>query len=154
MSQNTKVHVVVNQQPHGKSTEALIVVSQTVFFIVLFIIVKSYLLDGFGIMNSPEALKKNALQIAAIYFAIIVTISLVMIPLYHYEYAILVIIGVVVGVSFCIYRDINKTLNGEPMDQLPSMDSQRRSEKQQIKREDPPPKLLSKSKASVIGVEF
>lgn len=113
MTQNTKVHVVVNQQPHGKSTEGLIVISQTVFFIVLFYIVKSYLLDGFGIMNSPESLKKNALQIGAIYFAIVVLIGIIMIPLYHYEYAILVIIGVIIGISFCIYRDILRTLSGE-----------------------------------------
>lgn len=146
MTSNAKVHVVVNQQPHGKPTEALIVVSQTVFFIVLFIIIKSYLLDGFGIMNSPESVRKNGLQIAAIYFSIIVTIGLIMIPLYHYEYAILVIIGVVLGISFCIYRDITRTLNGEPLS------PPRRRDPPPSKKDDPP--RLSKPIIVSSGLEF
>jgi hypothetical protein len=152
MTSNTKVHVVVNQEPHGKATEALIVVSQTVFFIVLFIIIKSYLLDGFGIMNSPESVRKNGLQIAAIYFSIIVTIGLIMIPLYHYEYAILVIIGVVLGISFCIYRDITRTLNGEPLDQLSPTPPSKRSDSPSSKKDDPP--RLSKPIIGNSGLEF
>lgn len=147
MSQNTKVHVVVNQQPHGKSTEALIVVSQTVFFIVLFYIIKSYLLDGFGIMNSPESLKKNAMQIGAIYFAIVVLIGIIMIPLYHYEYAILVIIGVIVGISFCIYKDINRTLNGEPVSIIKP---NRRNEK----KDDTPQQLPNSNINAASSLEF
>ena len=119
-----KVHVTVNHG-HGNTTEALIVISQVTFFIVLFVMIKSYLLDNFGIMNSADGLKKNALQIAAIYFAIIVLIGMLMIPLYHYEYALLVIIGVICGVSFAIYKDVFNTLNGKTKEdetsQLPKM---------------------------------
>ena len=102
-----------SENKHSKATEALIVVSQTVFFIVLFVFIKSYLLDNFGIMNDEESLKKNALQIGAIYFSIIVFISVIMIPLYHYEYAIIVIIGVIISISVIIFQDIAKTLRGE-----------------------------------------
>ena len=36
-----------------------------------------------------------------------------MIPLYHYEYAIIVIIGVIISISVIIFQDIAKTLRGE-----------------------------------------
>jgi len=141
MTQNTSV--IVNQQPHGKSTEALIVVSQTVFFIVLFYVIKSYLLDGVGIMNSPDSLRKNAMQIGAIYFAIVILTGIIMLPLYHYEYAILVIVGVFLGISFLIYRDIIKTLNMEK-----TFDTKR------IDKKDDLPKHLPYSTTSSNKLEF
>ena len=87
------------------ATEGLIIISQTVFFVVLFLLIKSFLLDNFGI-NDIETLRKNALQIAAIYFAIIVFICIGMCPLYHYEFALIVVIGVAISITLIIYRDI------------------------------------------------
>lgn len=95
---------------YNHATEGLIIVSQSVFFIVLFLIVKSYLLDNFGVMDNAETLRKNAVQVGAIYFAIIVFISFIMIPLYHYEYAVVVICGVLIGVAVVIHSDVQKTL--------------------------------------------
>lgn len=108
MKNNTTTESMHTSYNHA--TEGLIIVSQSVFFIVLFLIVKSYLLDNFGVMDNAETLKKNAVQVGAIYFAIIVFISFVMIPLYHYEYAIVVICGVLIGVAVVIHSDVQKTL--------------------------------------------
>ena len=97
---------------YNHSTEALIIVSQSVFFIVMFLMIKSYLLDNSGFMSSAEKLKDKAMQVAAIYFAIIVFIGGIMYPLYHYDYALPVLIVVIVGISFVIYRDVTSTLSG------------------------------------------
>jgi len=94
------------KRDYNLATEGLIIVSQTVFFVVLFLLIKSFLLDNFGIMNDMETLRRNALQIAAIYFAIIVFICIGMCPLYHYEFALIVVIGVAISVMAIIYRDI------------------------------------------------
>lgn len=78
----------------------------------MFLMIKSYLLDNSGFMSSAEKLKDKAVQVAAIYFAIIVFIGGIMYPLYHYDYALPVLIVVIVGISFVIYRDVTSTLSG------------------------------------------
>lgn len=104
---------------HHHSTEGLIVISQTVFFIVLFIIIKSWLLDNFGVMHSVESLKQNAVQIGAIYFAILVFISVIMFPLYHYDYAAMVILGYGIGVVVVIFRDIQRVIRRDESSENP-----------------------------------
>ena len=94
-------------------TEALIIISQTSFFIMLFFIIKGFLLDNFNIMNDALQLKKNALLVASVYFSIIVVISIFMLPLINYEFALIVIIGVICGVFLIIYRDISTVLSGK-----------------------------------------
>lgn len=72
---------------HNNSTEFLIIVSQTVFFVLLFLMLKSGLVDRRGMMYSRQRVKEEMLQLGAIFFAIFVIVGILMIPLESYEYA-------------------------------------------------------------------
>lgn len=72
---------------HNMSTEILIVTSQTVFFVLLFLLLKSWLIDKRGMLNSQEKIREDVLQIIAIFFSIFVVVGLFMIPVESYEYA-------------------------------------------------------------------
>lgn len=76
---------------HNNSTEFLIIVSQTVFFVLLFLILKSALVDRRGMMHSKQRIVEERLQLIAIFFAIFVVVGIIMIPLESYEYAHFVI---------------------------------------------------------------
>lgn len=81
----TNSTVVVNV--HNTSTEVLIIISQTVFFVLLFLLLKNGLVDRRGMLSSKERINDEMFQIMAIFFAIFVIIGLFMIPIESYEYA-------------------------------------------------------------------
>ena len=83
--QMTNTTVTVNV--HNTSTEVLIIVSQTVFFVLLFLLLKNGLIDRRGMLSSKERIKDEIFQIMAIFFAIFVIIAIFMIPIESYEYA-------------------------------------------------------------------
>lgn len=72
---------------HNTSTEVLIIISQTVFFILLFLLLKNGLVDRRGMLSSKERINEDLFQILAIFLAIFVIIALFMIPIESYEYA-------------------------------------------------------------------
>jgi uncharacterized membrane protein YsdA (DUF1294 family) len=76
---------------HNNSTEFLIVISQTVFFVLLFLMLKSALVDRRGMMYDKNRIVEEKLQLLAIFFAIFVFVGIIMIPLESYEYAHFVI---------------------------------------------------------------
>jgi hypothetical protein len=77
---------------HKLVTEILIVVSQTIFYVFLFFLIKNGLVDRQKMMHSKESLRDNGPQLFAIYFAIFVFIALLMIPLDSYEFATYVVL--------------------------------------------------------------
>lgn len=83
---------------HSVLTEILIVVSQTVFFILLFMSLKYGIIDRYGWMDSKEQIQKNLLPIVAIYFAILTILSVIMIPLQYYEYGHVVLITTIISI--------------------------------------------------------
>lgn len=72
---------------HNNSTEFLIIVSQSVFFVLLFLMLKSGLVDRRGMMYDKRRIKEEGVQLAAIFFAIFVLIGIMMIPMESYEYS-------------------------------------------------------------------
>lgn len=86
MTNSTNVVIV-----HNTSTEFLIIISQTVFFVLLFLMLKNGLVDRRGMMYSKQRVKEEMLQLCAIFFAIFVIVGIIMIPLESYEYAHFVI---------------------------------------------------------------
>jgi hypothetical protein len=91
----TNTTVTINV--HNTSTEVLIIISQTVFFILLFLLLKNGLVDRRGMLSSKERINDEMFQIMAIFFAIFVIIALFMIPIESYEYA-----HFVVPITFCL----------------------------------------------------
>lgn len=87
----------ININVHNTSTEVLIVISQTVFFVLLFLLLKNWLVDKRGMLGSKERINEELLQIIAIFFAIFVMVGLFMIPIESYEYA-----HYVVPITYCI----------------------------------------------------
>lgn len=82
MQNHTNNHVI----EHSFATETLIVFSQSLLFIFLFVILKIGLIDRRGMMADIESATENIFQIIAIFFAILVFIMIVMLPMHTYEY--------------------------------------------------------------------
>jgi hypothetical protein len=80
-------NTTINVNVHNTSTEILIITSQTVFFILLFLLLKNGLIDRRGMLNSKDRVNDEIFQIMAIFFAIFVIIGMFMIPIESYEYA-------------------------------------------------------------------
>ena len=88
---NTTVVVVADTIKHGVTTEGLIIISQTVFFVMIFLLLKNALIDRRGMMYDYNRIREEKLQLAALFFAILVFLSLLMIPVLSYEFVHLVI---------------------------------------------------------------
>lgn len=99
---------MTEQVEHSISTELLIVISQTVFFILLFLSLKYSIIDRYGWMDSKEQIQKNLLPIIAIYFAILTIISVIMIPLQYYEYGHIVLITTIISIFFTFAYELRK----------------------------------------------
>ena len=108
MSNNTDLNADMGGIEYNKATEGLIIISQTVFFLVLFTLIKSFLLER--LMNNPDEFQNNKIQIVAIYFSIVVFITLLMTPMYHYKYAAVVVSMIGTGIIIIIYRDVRNVL--------------------------------------------
>jgi hypothetical protein len=112
----------INVYVHNNSTEFLIVISQTVFFVLLFLILKSALVDRRGMMYSKQRILEERLQLVAIFFSIFVLVGIVMIPLESYEYAHFVIpityVVMVCIVGYELYIVFNKDGNGVNNDNM------------------------------------
>jgi hypothetical protein len=103
------------------TTEILIIVSQTTFFVLLFLMLKRELIDKREMMSTREKLCENLLQILAIYFAIICLVVLIMLPLEGYDYGKIVVLlslGLIIAISAYNFRVVsnNHTL---PMSIVP-----------------------------------
>jgi hypothetical protein len=82
---NTTV-VIVNTNNHTNATEFVIILSQSVFFVLLFLLMKKALIDSRGMMYDYNRIQEEKLQLGAIFFAIFVFIALLMVPLESYEF--------------------------------------------------------------------
>lgn len=105
MSENNTVVIVQNN--HTNATEFLIIVSQTVFFVLLFLLMKSALIDRRGMMHSYDRIKEEKLQLGALFFAIFVFIAILMIPLESYEFVHFVIPLTYIVIIALIIWEIN-----------------------------------------------
>ena len=99
----TNTTVIIIQNNHTYATEFLIIMSQTVFFLLIFLILKHGLIDRRGMMHDYNRILEERLQLGAIFFAIIVFIALLMIPLESYEFGhfvipitYIIIVGVII----------------------------------------------------------
>jgi hypothetical protein len=110
----TDLNADVVHEEYNHATEALLILSTVVFYMTLFVIIKSHLIDSFVIMRSAESLRENLSRVAAMYFAIVVCTAIFMVPLYHYKYSAAVAGLISCSVAVLIYRDIHRTLRTEP----------------------------------------
>ena len=98
--------VVIIQNNHSNATE-LIIVSQTVFFVLLFLLMKSALIDRRGMMHSYDRIMEEKLQLCAIFFAMFVFLALLMIPMHSYEFIHFVVPLTYLIVCGIIFWEIN-----------------------------------------------
>ena len=94
-------------------TEIVLVVSQCVCFIFFFNTLSFFIIGQKGLMETKEKLKENAVQIAAIYFAIYILIFLSMSPLYHYTYSAVVVTIVAIWTLVSVSYNVYTILEGE-----------------------------------------
>lgn len=99
--------VIVVQNNHTHATEFLIILSQTVFFVLLFLVLKNALVDRRGMMHSYERIQEERLQLVAIFFAIFVFVALVMLPLQSYEFVHYVVPIVYITIVGLIGWEVN-----------------------------------------------
>lgn len=85
--QNSEFNTNMEVQKHSLATETLIVISQSMLFVLLFYILKIGLIDKRGMLAHKDALDENIFQVIAILFAIITFIILSMLTMHTYEYA-------------------------------------------------------------------
>lgn len=112
MSANNTVIIIQNQ--HSNATEFVIILSQTVFFVFLFLLMKSALIDRRGMMNSQERIMEEKLQIGAIFFAIFVFLGLLMIPMHSYEFVHYVVPITYIVIIGLIAWEINTVFKKKP----------------------------------------
>jgi uncharacterized membrane protein len=115
---------------HSIATETLIIFSQSLLFIFLFVMLKIGLIDRRGMMADREAASENILQIVAIFFAILVFVMLVMLPMHTYEYAHYVASLSFIVIFIILFYDCRFAYNTNPSTK------QRRARKQSDKREE------------------
>lgn len=84
--------------PHSYATELVLVASQTVFYVLLFVLLKQAFVDQRGMMSTYDTFRENGVQLFAIFFAIFTILLILLIPLHSYEY-----VDVVIGLTLlCI----------------------------------------------------
>jgi hypothetical protein len=97
------------------ATEALIVCSQSMFFTVLFFLLKRTLVDNYGLMDNPQRIRDHALPLVAIFISILGTLGVLMIPLQYYSYPRPVLIIVLSSISVIMGLDIWRLRTGRPV---------------------------------------
>jgi hypothetical protein len=138
---------------HSHATEGLIVVSQTVFFVFLFIFLKKSLIDNRGMMSSRSQLNENSLQLVAIFFAIFVFLGVLMLPLIHYEYAEVVVILTASVVAVLVAHDLRKILKDDNVT-APRQSGPRKLSRQPTQPSQPSPSPGPGPSAPVTSLEF
>lgn len=108
---STNHTVVIIQNNHSNATEFLIIVSQTVFFVLLFLLMKSALIDRRGMMHSYDRIMEEKLQLGAIFFSIFVFLALLMIPMHSYEFihfvvplTYIIVFGIIIWEINIVYK--------------------------------------------------
>lgn len=119
---------------HSHATEALIIISQTFFLVFLFVFLKKSLVDNRKMMANRRVMRKNALQLAAIFFSIIVLLALLTIPLWNYAYAEIVMLFVLVSIAGILIHDIKRVTEGQGVSDAPEEESD--SEDEGAKKSD------------------
>lgn len=97
---------------HTLAAEILIVLSQTIFFVFLFLILKYGIIDRQGWMDDREKVKNNIIPLGAIFFAILTLIGVIMIPLQSYEYGHIVLICTIICIFFLCTYEIKRIYYG------------------------------------------
>lgn len=115
---NTTALVVDN---HSFITESQLIISQTFFYVCLFIALKKTLIDKRGMMDSYSRFNEEKLQIGAIYFAIVVLIVLMMLSIHSYEFKHFVIPITFTIIGGIILYEIRRVLSDESPLTLPSV---------------------------------
>ncbi|GBG32370.1 Hypothetical Protein FCC1311_085952 [Hondaea fermentalgiana] len=78
----------------------------TTFYLLLFVVLKRVLVDQHGMMSSREALRRNRVQLAAIYFAIFTLVVILLLPLHSYEYVDVVAASTLVVAAGLLIREV------------------------------------------------
>lgn len=99
---------MTEQLEHTVATELLIVISQTVFFVFLFLILKYGIVDRQGWMEDKDKVKENIIPLTAVFFAILTIISVIMIPLQYYEYGHVVLITTMISIFLIFLYEFRK----------------------------------------------
>lgn len=108
---------------HTHATEALIIISQTFFLVFFFVFLKKSLVDNRKMMANRRVMRKNALQLAAIFFSIIVLLVLLTIPLWNYAYAEIIMLFVLVSIAGILIHDIKHVTKGQGVSEAPEEES-------------------------------
>ena len=96
-------------------TECVLVLSQSVCFVVFFNFMQKYIIDKPGLMADSTVAKKNIIQLMAIYFAIYIILFLGMSPLYHYNYSAIVVSIVVIITGSLLFKRVYKLSDVKPI---------------------------------------
>ncbi len=106
-------------------TEAVLILSGSVCFIVLFKEMERFIVDNNNLMTDKDTAKKNLIQLLAIYFAIYILLIIGLSPLYHYAYSTFVVLIVLIYTGIGLFYKLY-TLGGAEIsivNQLPSFKS-------------------------------
>ena len=74
-------------------------------------------------MANRKVMRKNALQLAAIFFSIVVMLALLTIPLWNYRYAEVVMLFVLVCIAGILIHDIKRVTEGQGVSEAPEEES-------------------------------
>lgn len=101
---------------HTWATEALIVLSQTFFFIMLFLTMKYGIIERQGWLENREKAKEHLIPLITIYIAILGIIGIIMIPLQNYEYGHVVLLTTMISISVIFAYEFRKLYYGNNSD--------------------------------------
>ena len=96
-------------------TEIVLVLSQSVCFVVFFNFMQKFIIDRPGLMRDTEVAKKNIVQLLAIYFAIYIILFICMSPLYHYNYSVIVVSIVIIVTGSLLFQRVYKLADVKSM---------------------------------------
>lgn len=124
MNKTTTVTVNV----HDTSTEFLLITSSTLFYILIFLILKNSLVDKKGMLSSKERIKDDALQITALFctiFALLGALMTFTIDSYQYSHVVIpltyfIMLSVIGYEMFVVFYDNTPLVTTIP--QLPNQD--------------------------------
>ena len=97
---------------HSIGAEVLIVISQLTFFVMLFVLMKHVLVDKTGMTRDAARVRRDWVQLLAVYFAMFVLVSIVMIPLETYEFVHFVVTLTFFACATIALVDLRMALTG------------------------------------------
>ena len=109
---------MVTARQHTNATEFVIIISQTVFYIVLFLFLKKTLLDNQNLLSSRDNIKKKLPLVLSIIFTIYAIILILMLPCLNYIYAEIVFVLVYLIITSMLFRTFRQAYFRTPTKML------------------------------------